>query len=147
MIFIVSYETIDGNDEVEREFTSLLDAEAHVASLEGLLQWHSISDENGEIDPDHYCTKHNITTGEGDICHMCEEEFDHARKLMDLEMHRHPYQLWFVCSGERLYKCPVSTFDAAKMLYYHLTMGSVTGVRIARMDPEQGCESVLYNFK
>ena len=147
MIFIVSYETIDGNGEVEREFTSLLDAEAHVASLEGLLVWHSISNENSEIDPDHYCTKHNITTGEGDICHMCEAEFDDARMLMNLEMSKHQYQMWFLCSMQHLFKCPVYTFDEAKSLYHHLTTGSVTGVRIARYDPTEGCESVLYKFK
>ena len=146
MKFIVTYETIDGNGEVEREFASLQEAELHVASREGLLQWHSISDENGEIDPDHYCTKHNITTGEGDICHMCEAEFDNARMLMNLELSKHQYQLWFVCSGRLLFKCPVATFDEANYLYHHLAIGSVTGVRIARMDPEQGCESVLYKF-
>ena len=99
-----------------------------------------------EIDTDHWCLKHQCVTGEGDICCKCEEEFDNARKLMDAEMAAHQYQLWFVCSSERLFKCPVSTFDAAKSLYHHLTIGSVTGVRIARYDPEQGCESVLYKF-
>lgn len=99
-----------------------------------------------EIDTDHWCLKHQCATGEGDICHLCEEEFEHARMLMNLEMSKHQYQLWFVCSKEHMFRCPVDTFDAAKSLYHHLNIGSVTGIRIARMDPEQGCESVLYKF-
>lgn len=146
MKFIVAYETIDSPQECEREFDTLAEAQSFIASMDDLLQWSTISDEEGEIDSDHYCIKHSSHTGEGDICCKCEEEFDNARKLMDAEMATHQYQLWFVCSSERLFKCPVSTFDAAKSLYHHLTIGSVTGVRIARMDPEQGCESVLYKF-
>lgn len=101
---------------------------------------------SNEIDADNWCMKHQCVTGEGDICYKCEEEFDNARTLMNLEMSKHPYQLWFVCSSQHLFKCPVDTFDHAKSLYHHLTIGYVTGVRIARMDPEQGCESVLYKF-
>lgn len=54
MLFIVSYETVDSSEECEREFADLTAARAYVDSLDGLLQWHSISDENGEIDPDNY---------------------------------------------------------------------------------------------
>lgn len=95
--------------------------------------------------PDHWCNKHAIHTGEGDICHMCEEEFDNARMLINLEMSKHQYSLWFVLSRQYLLKCPVANFDEAKMLYHSLS--PVTGVRIARFDPTEGCESVLYKFK
>lgn len=100
----------------------------------------------GEIDLEHYCLKHQITTGEGVICWQCEEEFDNRRMLINLEMSKHQYSLWFVCSKQVLFKCPVSTFDEAKLLYHSLNIGSVVGVRIARYDPTEGCESVLYKF-
>lgn len=99
-----------------------------------------------EIDPSHYCTRHNITTGEGDICYKCEEEFDHARMLINLELSKHQYSLWFLCSMKVLFKCPVGSFDDAKLLYHSLITNSVTGVRIARYDETEGCESVLYKF-
>lgn len=108
--------------------------------------YHQYRPAKHEIDPDHYCLKHQITTGEGDICWKCEEEFDHARMLMNLEMSKHQYSLWFLCSMKVLFKCPVNTFDDAKLLYHSLNTNCVTGVRIARYDPTEGCESVLYKF-
>jgi hypothetical protein len=75
MSFIVSYETVDSSTECEHECATYNAAQAFVASLDGLLSWHTISNEHGEIDPDHYCIKHNCTTGEGDICGQCEAEF------------------------------------------------------------------------
>lgn len=146
MMFIAAYETVDGNGEVEKEFNTLGAATAHIDSMVGLLQWSTISDANGEIDPTHYCTRHNITTGEGDICYKCEEEFDHARMLINLELSKHQYSLWFLCSMKVLFKCPVGSFDDAKLLYHSLITNSVTGVRIARYDETEGCESVLYKF-
>lgn len=147
MQFFVTYETDDGNGEVEKEFNTLAKAIEHIAALDGLLQWHSIYDENGQIDPFHYCTRHNITTGEGDICHKCEEHAAAYVAALNVEMAKHQYALWFVCSKQALFQCPVSNFDQAKLLYLSLSCSSsVTGVRIARYDPEQGCESVLHKF-
>lgn len=97
-----------------------------------------------DIDTDHWCLKHQIATGEGDICWKCEEEFDQYRMLVNLEMSKHQYQLWFLLSHQYLLKCPVANFDEAKMLYHSLS--PVTGVRIARFDPSEGCESVLHKF-
>ena len=102
-----------------------------------------------DIAADRYCNKHQITTGEGDICWKCEEEFDNRRMLMNLEMSKHQYSLWYVWQ-DRLHKTAVSTFDEAKTAYHSmitLTTGNdYTGVRIARHDPTEGCESVLYKF-
>lgn len=95
------------------------------------------------ICPDHWCEKHQVNTGEGDICHMCEAEFDVYRNGVNAEMAKHQYELWFVTSG-KLFRCPVSDFDEAKLLFHAIRF--VTGVRIARMDPEQGCESTLHEF-
>lgn len=92
------------------------------------------------------CSRHHIALGEGDICWKCEEEFDAARVLMNLEMSKHQYSLWFVCGGHALIQCPVSNFDEAKLLYHSLNIGSVTGVRIARYDETESCESVLHKF-
>lgn len=95
---------------------------------------------------DHWCNKHAVGTGEGDICGQCEAEFDNYRAALNAEMLKHEYQLWFLCSKQYWFKCPVADFDSAKMLYHSLNAGSVTSVRIARYDPEQGCESVLHKF-
>lgn len=144
MSFIVTYETIDSTEECEAEFNIITDAEAFITSMEGLLVTCGVSDEDGDIDLDHYCRKHSARTGEGDICGQCEVEFDAYRDVLDAEMLKHEYQLWFVLSKQYSYRCPVSNFDEAKMLQSSLSCA--TGVRIARMDPEQGCESVLHKF-
>lgn len=145
--FIVSYETIDSSTECERECTTLAEAQSFIDSLDDLLVWSTISDENGEIDSDHYCIKHSAHTGEGDICGQCEAEFDNYRMLVNLEMTKHQYELWFVLSKQYSYRCPVSNFDEAKMLESSLSSGCTTGVRIARMSEEEGCEVVLHKFK
>lgn len=147
MMFIVSYETIDSSTECERECTTLAEAQSFIASMDDLLVWSTISDENGEIDLNHYCIKHSAHTGEGDICGQCEAEFDKYRAALNAEMLKHEYQLWFLLSMQVLYKCPVRDFDEANLLYHSLNAGSVTGVRIARHDPTEGCESVLHKFK
>ena len=68
-----------------------------------------------------------------------------ARGVMNIEMSINQYELWFVIAMTKLYRVPVDNFTEAELLVSCLS--GVTGVRIARMDPEQGCESVLYNFK
>ena len=83
------------------------------------------------------------------LCTQCakhEIDPDHARMLINLEMSKHQYSLWFLCSMKVLFKCPVGSFDDARLLYHSLITNSVTGVRIARHDPIEGCEAVLYKF-
>lgn len=92
------------------------------------------------------CSLHLIPRGEGDICWKCEAAADHARDLLIVEMSQHEYQLWFVCSKQVLYKCPVANFDEAKLLFHTLDHHTTVGVRIARYDPTEGCESVLFKF-
>ena len=48
-MYLLNYETIDGNGDVEKEFASEAAMRAHVDSLDGLLLWHVCYDENGEI--------------------------------------------------------------------------------------------------
>lgn len=146
MSFIVTYETIDSTEECEKEFSTVAEAEAFIASMEGLLVTCGVSDEHGDIDLDHYCGKHHERTGEGDICGQCEAAFDAYRAALNVEMLKHEYQLWFVLSKQYMYRCPVADFDSAKVLYHSLNAGSVTGVRIARMCEEEGCEVVLHKF-
>lgn len=147
--FIVTYETIDSTEECEKEFSTVAEAEAFIASMEDLLVTCGVSDEHGDIDLDHYCRKHSAHTGEGDICGQCEAEFDKYRDALNDEMLKHQYQLWYLWKG-RLNKTDVSNYDEAKQAYYSLnslnTGSDYTGVRIARYDPTEGCESVLHKF-
>lgn len=46
---IVSYETIDGNGEVEQEFDDVVAATVFIDNQEGLLSWWSISNEQGDV--------------------------------------------------------------------------------------------------
>lgn len=47
-MIIVSYQFIDSDQEEEREFLSLEQARPWIESNEGLLQWYSVEDEQGE---------------------------------------------------------------------------------------------------
>jgi len=47
-MFTVTHQFIDSLEEEEREFPSLDQARAWVASYDGFLQWYSIEDESGE---------------------------------------------------------------------------------------------------
>lgn len=46
---LVSYESIDGNGEVEQEFDSIIAATLFIDKQEGLLTWWSISNEHGDV--------------------------------------------------------------------------------------------------
>lgn len=149
MKFIVSYETVDSSKECERECNTLAEAQSFIASMDDLLVWCTISDENGEIDSDHYCITHSEHTGEGDICASCEARGDAMVSALNVAMAEKQYQLWYVWNG-RLHKTDVSNFDEAKQAYHSLSLlttgGDYTGVRIARYDPTEGCEVVLHKF-
>lgn len=71
-----------------------------------------------------------------------------ARDVMNLEMKINQYSLWFVVPKlkDQLVKVPVSSFEDAESIAGSLVPDRVIGVRIARFDPTEGCESVLYKF-
>jgi hypothetical protein len=107
-----------------------------------IMDWNQIQTAMRET----HCPKYGTAYGEGYICAECEREHDNYRMLVNLEMSKHQYQLWFVIDKRVIFKCPVDNFDNAKILFNSLNTGNVSGVRIARHDPTEGCESVLHKF-
>lgn len=58
-----------------------------------------------------------------------------------------PYTLWFyVPIHKQLVKVPVYSYMDAVSMVHALDSNRVSGVRIARMDPSEGCEVVLHKF-
>ncbi|AWH15496.1 hypothetical protein [Pseudomonas phage 98PfluR60PP] len=60
---------------------------------------------------------------------------------------QNPYTLWFfVPDRNQTVKLPVYSYLDAAGLVEQLNKERVSGIRIARMDPSEGCEVVLHKF-
>lgn len=62
-------------------------------------------------------------------------------------MSEQQYSLWVVADGKRLFKVPVYNYSDAKAFVDVMHPGRVTGMRIARYCPLEGCEVVLHKFE
>jgi hypothetical protein len=144
MSFIVSYETVDSSTECEHECATYNAAQAFVASLDGLLSWHTISNEHGEIDPDHYCIKHNCTTGEGDICYLCEREGDALIARIDAALALKAGALSVTTSNGLLFHVPVYNFNDAKSIFMLLDFNRVD---VCKLCYTAGTMSITHRFK